>query len=262
MNPMDMKRGSQSKAAARGLRLVFLGMLFSLLLGAGSCGGPGIVLNYPAEELDFQLRNLKTPALYIESVTDMRSAEQRRGGGHFLRIDYPKQGDWLVDPTTVYAEALAQDVEQTHLVELVPLRGQADYVLSADVLSLGCRFERSWSSYFFPALLGAGVGVAAGDDMSHRVKLGAVLGAVAVMATPMSSKNRAEAEVRLTLKDKTGNVLWQATCLGEMEDRVFVAATSRRDQDLVDRFLPAAIKKCNACLLGQMRQAMIELGSQ
>ena len=41
--------------------------------------------------------------------------------------------------TQIYAEALAQDLEQTHLVELVPLRGQADYILSVDLLSMGCQ---------------------------------------------------------------------------------------------------------------------------
>ena len=82
------------------------------------------------------------------------------------------------------------------------------------------------------------------------------------MATPMPSKIQAEAEVRLTLKDRTGNILWQETCVGEVEEKVWVAATSRKDQKLVDMTLPRAVKKCNACLLGQLRQKMIELGSR
>ena len=241
-------------------RVLFL-LLFLLLLGVGSCGCASIVLNYPAENVDFKLRNLKTPAVYIESVTDMRPFEQRRGGGFFMEIAYPKQGDWAVDPATVYAEALVQDVAQTHLVELVPLRGQADYVLSADLLSLGCKFRRSWSSFLVPGTLGFATGAAFGEDTSGRLKRGAVMSAVAIMALPMPSRNQAEAEVRLTLKDRTGNILWQATCLGEVSEKVYVAATSRQDQNLVDRFLPKAVKKCNACLLGQLRQTMIELGS-
>lgn len=265
MNSMDRNGAKKILPAMRTSTFRRRGLLWLLpllLAGVGSCGHPGIVLKYPSEQVDLQLGNLKTPAVYLESVTDMRSAEQKRGGGNFFRIDYPKQGDWLVDPATAYAEALAQDLEQTRLMELVPLRGQADYVLSADLLSLGCTFRRSGTSYLYPALLGAGVGVAAGGEPSHRVKLGSVLAAVAVMATPMASRNQAEAEVRLTLKDRTGNILWQETCLGETEDRVFVTATSRQDQNLVDRFLPRAVKKCNACLLGQMRQVMIELGSK
>ena len=237
-------------------------LLLLVLLGAGSCGSPGIVFDYPEEELDFQVGHLRTPAVYIESVTDMRSPRQKSGGGHFLKIRYPKEQDWAVDPATVYAEALAQDLAQTHLVELVPLRAQADYVLSADLLSLGCRFQRSWSSFLVPASLGFAAGLAFGEDTSDRVKVGTVLGAVGVMAIPMSSRNQAEAEVRLTLKDRTGNLLWQETCLGEVAEKVYVTATSRQDQNLVDRFLPKAVKKCNGCLLGQLRQILIELGSE
>ena len=37
----------------------------------------------------------------------------------------------------------------------------------------------------------------------------------------MPSMNRAEAEVRLTLKDTTGNVIWQAECLGDVEEKVY-----------------------------------------
>ena len=244
---------------AVGTRLL---LLVFLLIGIGSCGSSHIVFNYPNEELDFQLRNLRTPAVYIESVTDMRPAGQKTGGGYFREITFPKEADWAVAPATVYAEALAQDLEQTHLMELVPLRAQADYVLSADLLSLGCKFRRPWSSFLVPGSLGFAVGLAAGSDASDRIKLGAVLGAVGVLAVPMASRNQAEAEVRLTLKDTSGNILWQATCLGEVVDKVHVTATSRQDQNLVDRSLPKAVKKCNACLLGQLRQVVMELGAE
>ena len=187
---------------------------------------------------------------------------EKTGGGYFMEINYPKEKDWAVDPVVVYAEALAQDVEQTHLVELVPLRAQADYVLSADLLSFGCNFRRTWSSFLVPSSLGFALGLVFGEDASDKVKVGSVLGAAALLAVPMSSRNHAEAEVRLTLKDTTGNILWQQKCLGEVDENVYVAATSRQDQRLVNRSLTKAVKKCNACLVGQLRQVMIELGSQ
>ncbi len=252
-------RNSNSPKTYNGSWIVLL--LLLSLLGVGSCGSPSIYFNYPEEELDFQLRHLETPAVYIGTVRDLRSVEQKRGGGHFMEIHFPKDGDWADDPASVYAEALAQDVEQTQLVELVPLRAQADYVLSADLISLGCKFRRSAGSFFTPALLGFAVGMAVGEDTSDRLKMGTALGAVAMMGIPMPSRNQAEAEVRLILKDRTGNILWEATCLGEVDNKVFVAATSRQDQNLVDRSLPQAVKKCNACLVGQLRQVMIELGS-
>ena len=63
------------------------------------------------------------PTVYMDLVTDMRPAVQRQGRGHFLGIDYPNDAAWEKPVTELYAEALAQDVEQTSLVQLVPLRG-------------------------------------------------------------------------------------------------------------------------------------------
>ena len=233
-------------------------LLLPVLLMLGACTGEKIVFNYPGEEIDFRLANIRTPSVYIDNVTDMRPLHQRQGGGKFLGIDYPADSSWDRPVAQVYAEALAQDTEQTHLVQLVPLRGQADYVLSADILSLGCRFERTAGSFFIPALIGGAMGLALGEDGSDRAKLGAALGAVAVVAVPMPSRNRAEAEVRLTLKDRTGNLLWSKSCLGEYEDRIYAAATSRQDQRFVDEHLTKAVKRANACLLGQMRQFLLE----
>ena len=236
--------------------LPFLPLLFML----GACSGDKIVFNYPDEQLDFQLRTLRTPSVYLETVTDMRPPEQKQGGGHFLGINYPKDEAWERPVTEVYAEALAKDVEQTNLVQLVPLRGQADYVLSADIMSLGCRFDRPATSFLIPAALGGALGFGLGEDGSDRAKLGAALAAVSVVAVPMPSRNRAEADIRLTVKDRSGNMLWQKACLGQYEDTVHTTATSREDQKYVDAHLTRAVKRANGCLLGQMRQFLLEEG--
>lgn len=237
------------------MRLV---LLLPLLLVLGACGSQKIVFEYPGEELDFRLENLRTPSVYIDAVTDMRPPKQRQGRGHFLGIDFPKDDAWDRPVTEIYGAALAQDVEQTNLVQLVPLRGQADYVLTADVLSLGCRFERSAGSFLLPAGVGGALGLALGEDGSDRAKLGTVLGLAAVLAVPMPSYNRAEAEVRITLKDPTGNIVWQKSCLGEYARKVYAAATSRQDQRYVRAHLTKAVKRANGCLLGQMRQFLLE----
>ena len=229
-----------------------------LLLMVGACTSEKIVFNYPDEQLDFALRNLRKPAVYMDSVTDMRPFEQRQGQGHFLGIDYPDDDSWERPVTEIYAEALAKDVEQTNLVEVVPLRGQADYVMSADVLSMGCRFERPWTSFVLPLAVGGLTGFALGEDGSHQAKLGIALGLAAVLAIPMPSHNRAEAEIRITLKDRQGDILWQRSCLGEYESKVYAAATSRQDQRYVTEHLTRAVKRANACLLGQMRQFLEE----
>ncbi len=239
-------------------RALLLSSLIFILLGVASCGTQDIVFVYPDEAIDFQLRNLKMPAVYIDAVTDMRPLEQRTGQGHFFTIIYPKDEAWEVPATQIYAEALAQDLDQTNLVELVPLHAQADYILSMDLLSLSCELKRSPASFLLAAAIGAGAGMALGDDASHRLKLGAVLAVITAVAVPVPTNNYAEAEVRLTLKDRTGNILWQKSCLGEIEERIYLTATAREDQQLVNEHLTKAVKRANACLLGQMRQYLLE----
>ncbi len=234
--------------------------LIPILLVLASCSSDKIIFLYPEEQMDMALRNLKTPAIYIDEVTDMRPLEQRTGQGHFFSINYPKDDAWYRPVTEIYAEALVQDVEQTHLVEIVSLRSEADYILTADLMSVGCEFDRSIASFLIPTAMGMGAGMVIGDDTSERVSTGIALSVLAILAIPMPSHNRAEAEVRLTLKSTQGDILWQKTCLGEFEDRVYVTATARQDQQYVDDYLTVAVKRCNACLVGQLRQALLELG--
>ena len=238
-------------------RWVFTFLILTVLLGVSSCGSDKITFVYPDEAIDFQLRNLKMPGLYIDTVTDMRPLEQRQGQGHFFGITYPSDEAWEMPATQIYAEALAQDLEQTHLVELVPLHSQADYILSVDLLSMSCRLQRSPAAFLLPAALGAGAGMALGSDGSHRAKLAVALAAVAILAIPVPTSNNAEAEIRMTLKDRTGNVLWQKSCLGEYKAKKYMTSTARQDQELVNEHLTKAVKRANACLLGQLRQEFI-----
>jgi len=231
--------------------------ILMVTLGVSSCGSDKITFVYPDEAIDFQLRNLKMPALYIDTVTDMRPIEQRQGQGHFFGITYPDDESWEVPATQIYAEALAQDLEQTHLVELVPLHSQADYILSVDLLSMGCRLQRSPAAFLLPGLIGVGAGMALGSDSSDRAKLSVALAAVAILAIPVPTINHAEAEVRMTLKDRSGNVLWQKSCLGELDVKKYITSTARQDQELVNEHLTKAVKRANACLLGQLRQEFI-----
>lgn len=233
-------------------------LLAFVVLAVAGCGGDKIVFVYPDEALDFRLRNLGTPTLHLGAVTDMRPPSQREGRGRFLKIDYPRDEAWEVPPAQIYAEALAQDIEQTHLFELVPLRGQADYALSVDLLAFGCRLERTAASLLLPAAVGAGAGMALGKDGSDRAKLAAALAVVGVLAIPVPTTNRAEAEVRLTLENAHGDVIWQRACLGEYEASKFITGTARQDQELVDEFLTKAVKRANACLLGQLRQFLMD----
>jgi hypothetical protein len=238
----------------------WIGLLAILLviLGASSCGSGKVTFVYPDEAMDFIPYNIKMPAIYIDTVTDMRPMEQRQGQGSFFKITYPSDESWEVPVTQIYAEALAKDLEQTHLVELVPLHSQADYIISVDLLSMGCRLKRSPASFLLTGAIGAALGLAVGDDASHRTKMAVTLGIISMVAIPVPTKNHAEAEVRMTMKDRTGNVVWEKTCLGELDSKKYITPTSRQDQELVNEYLTKAVKKANACLLGQLRQEFMD----
>ena len=167
-------------------RLHGLVVLASVLVLAGlltGCGGPRIELHYPDEALDFSQGTTHIPTLFIDKVTDMRPVEQRMGQGHFFAITYPKDSAWIRPVTEIYGEALAQDLDQTQLVELVPFPGQAEFTLSVDLLSLGSRMTRSPSSLVLTSMVGVGLGLALGDDAAGRTKRAVLFSALATAAT-------------------------------------------------------------------------------
>ena len=238
------------------IRVAALAAMAAVLMACGGCGSQRITFIYPNEAVNLSLIGSRTPTIYIDTVTDMRPSVQRAGEGHFLKITFPKDHAWEAPATTIYAEALAQDLEQTGLVELVPLAGQADYRLSADLLSLTCTLQRSATSYVVTGLIGGAVGAFLGGGSGNSVKTG-VAGALAgMMAIPAPTNNHAEAEVRLTLRDRSGEIVWQKTCLGEVEQRSYITPTARQDQELVNRNLTRAVKRADACLFGQLRQVL------
>ena len=120
------------------------------------------------------------------------------------------------------------------------------------------RFERSPTSVLLAGAIGAAAGMALGDDASHRTKLAVGLGVDSILASPMPAHNYAEAEVRLTLKTRDGDLVWQRSCLGQYDDKLWAGVTARQDQRLVDEHLTKAVKRANGCLLGQMRQFLLE----
>jgi len=245
-------------SAPRTLRALAACALVAAVVAAGGCSRDKIVFVYPDEAPDFRFLTGPSPTVWVDAVDDLRPREQREGEGRFFKITYPGDEAWEAPPTVIYAEALAQDLEQTSLLELVPLRGEAEYILSADLLDMGCRLERSPWSLLITGGLGAGLGMVLGEGGSHSTKLAVALGVAAMVAVPVPTTNRATAEVRLTLKDTEGNVVWTSTCRGEHVAKKAVTPTARQDQRLVDEHLTKAVKKANACLLGQLSQFLQE----
>jgi hypothetical protein len=242
----------------RRLRLAcFLLAGLAMLPWLASCGNQQVNFHYPGEQIDFSLLQRPKPSIFIDLVRDLRPEAQRLGQGHFLGITYPSDEAWDKPVHQIYREALVQDLTQTQLVEVVPLARQADYVLTVDLISFGSRLQRSPVSFLLPLAGGMGVGLAVGEDTSDRLKTGMVVGVAALLAVPLPTSHRAGCEAKMQLQDRQGEVVWEQTCLGEVNDTVYVTATARSDQSLVDKFLTKAVKRCNACLLGQLRQILI-----
>ncbi len=229
-----------------------------VLLALAACSSPKVVFVYPDESVEFRYQDGEPPAVFLDEVTDMRPPVQREGEGTFFKITYPGDGAWEAPIEVIYAEALVQDLEQTNMMAVVPLRGQARYVLSADVLSMSCRLERSPLSFLVTGGIGAAAGLAVGGDASHRAKLATALAVAGMVAIPVPTRNHAECEVRLSLKDPSGDILWQESCIGEYEARKAITPTARVDQDLVNDHLVKAVKRANTCLLGKLRLWLME----
>lgn len=226
-----------------------------------SCSRPQIDFPYPAEEISYPVLGSRLPTVCIGSVIDARPEEQRRGAGHYVGVTYPADKYWRAPVDVLYGDALTRDIRQTRLAEIVPLAGQAEYLLEAEIHSFHGRLQRNGLSFLLPPALGMTVGMVWGDDSSSKLKRGLLSSFLAYAALPMPASNRAECEVTLTLRDKAGDVVWRQTCIGEIDDTVYTEATSRDDKKLAERYLPQAVKRCNACLLGQMRQFFFGSGA-
>ncbi len=232
-----------------------LALLLPLLTG---CGGSPVGFPYSRESLIFPPAETRLPRIQVLPVADERPAEQREGQGHFVGITFPDDASWSRPITELYHDALLQDIEQTSLAEPVPLSTRADYTLEATVHSFHCRMERNGLAYALPVGVGLVGGFFWGDDTSSKLKRGLVLSVAALGALPVPLQVRAEAEVELVLRDRGGKELWRQDCIGEINDSVAEPAVSRRDAHFAQRLLPQAVKRCNACLLGQLRQWLTE----
>ncbi|MBK9303169.1 MAG: hypothetical protein IPM94_04595 [bacterium] len=234
------------------------GLLASLLPLVAGCGGSRVEFPYSRESLVFPPSQSRLPRIQLLPVADARPPAQREGQGHFVGITFPDDASWNRPVTEMYRGALLQDIEQTSLAEAVPLSTQADYTLEATVHSFHCRMERSGLAYALPVGVGLVGGFFWGDDASSKVKRGLVLAVAAMGALPAPLRLRAEAEVELVLRDRAGRELWRQDCLGEIVDDAGEPVVSRRDAHFAQRLLPQAVKRCNACLLGQLRQWLTE----
>lgn len=229
--------------------------LFVLLLGG--CGREPVGFPYADERYTYPEAGDGAPGLHIGEIRDARPDAQRRGEGGLTAMTYPSDERWERPVTQLYREALTRDLVQTGLAEVVPMPSQADYVLEAEIESFHCRLERSKLGFLAAPALGLLGGFALADDTSGALRRAAVFTILGYGALPVSGQQRAEVVARLTLFDAQGRQVWEQTCVGEVEDSVWESATARPVKKYAERHLPQALKRANACLLGQLRQFLI-----
>jgi len=225
-----------------------------ILCGLSSCSHQVVKFPYPAETIVYPGSGGALPRIHISRINDQRPDDQRKGQGHFTGITFPSDENWEPAVSDIYRDALTRDIAQTQLAELTPLPGQATYTLEAVIHSFHCRMERSGVSFMLPTTVGMLGGFMWGDDTSGRLKRGAVLGILALGVIPVPLHVKAEAEVELIMRDSGGDIVWREVCIGLIEDDKGVPAVSRPDKQLAEKYMPQAVKRCNACLLGQLRQ--------
>lgn len=232
-----------------------------LLLAAAAllcgCSREPVGFPYADERYTYPAGALAAPRVHLAEVRDVRPREQREGQGRFLGVTYPADRRWSLPVAQLYRDALTRDLVQTDLCEMVPLASQAAYTLEADIESFHVRMTRGAANYLVPPAVGLVGGFLLGDDTGSSLRRAAVFSVLAYGALPMPARHRAEVVVRLTLRDAAGEIVWRQTCMGEVVDSVGEAVTARRDKEHAERYLPQAVKRANACLLGQLRQFLV-----
>lgn len=243
------------RQAARG-KLVPIILILGTLGTLVGCGASRVRFHYPGESLVYPRLGDQTPRLYVDLVNDLRPQTQRAGVGRQTTIRFPSDENWEAPVNQIYYQALVQDLTQTDLFEVVPLRSQADFILEVDLEHLGCRVTRDPRGWIGAGLLGAGLGFVVSSSPGGAL-VGALLG---IGAVPVPTEIRAVSQVTLRVYDRDQELFFERACLGEIEKRVWEGMTTRKDQEWVDQYLTVAVKRCNACLLGQLRQALVEAG--
>jgi len=145
------------------------------------------------------------------------------------------------------------------VARLVQNPENADYLLHTQVLSMTTKLKRSGKQFAVPLLAGLGVGfaAAAGADVGHGIKVGLV-GVLLGTFIPLPTETEGVVELRLELRDRqTNEVVWNTTCTGSEKRNVAISISAREDKKLAERFLPAALKRANACAVGQLYQFLL-----
>lgn len=234
--------------------------LFLLLVLAlpflNGCNDYRVRFLYPRESRGDFFDERPEVSLYVSEPEDLRPSTERKGRGFINTLHFPSDEKLDQPPARIVLRALLQDLNQTRVASLVRSPDRADYVLDSQLLSMTTRLERPLSAWAVPLSAGVMVGVLSGigsdGGASHMIKTGLV-GVVLGTMLPAPARTTGQVEMRLELREReTNTVVWSTTCTGSYEKTIRLSMSAREDQRIAEDFLPRALKRANACAVGQL----------
>ena len=211
---------------------------------------------YPRESSSDFFVEQPEVSLYVSEPEDLRSSTERKGRGFINTLHFPSDDKLDQPPSRIVLRALLQDLNQTRVASLVRSPDRADYVLDSQLLSMTTTLERPLAAWAVPLSAGVIVGVLSGigsdGGASHMIKTGLV-GVVLGTMLPAPARTTGQVELRLELREReTDRVVWSTTCTGSYQKTIRLSMSAREDQRIAEDFLPRALKRANACAVGQL----------
>jgi len=239
--------------AALPARILLLVAIFALLAG---CNDYRVRFLYPREGRGAFFNERPEVSLYVAEPVDLRPSAEREGNGWLMTRHFPADKHLEQAATRISMRALLQDLNQTQLAVLVRNPDNADYLLETRLMHMTTELHRPLTAWAVPLAAGVAVGALAsiGSDggLSHFLKTGAI-GVVIGLMFPAPADVRGYVRLELDLvSQETGEVVFQTSCEGEVARSMGISMASRDDQKLVEDFLPRALKRANACAVGQL----------
>ena len=251
MNALHAPRRERPVTRSRGILFV---AVLGLALVVSGCNNYRVRFLYPQETRTNTFNSRPEVSIYVAEPEDLRPSRERQGRGVIHTLHFPPDGKMDQPAVHTVRRAMMQDLLQTRVARLVQNPDNADYILTSQLLSMTTELRRPSSAWAFPLAAGIAVGTIAGvgTDVGHGVKLGLV-GAFLGTFIPAPANTEATVEMKLELRDRLSNdVVWSTTCTGTHERTIRLSLSAREDKKIAEDFLPKALKRANACAVGQL----------
>lgn len=235
-------------------RWILLALVLGLSVVSSGCNNYRVRFLYPQETRTNMFNSRPDVSIFVAEPDDLRPSRERHGRGFLQTLHFPPDGKMDQPAAHTVRRALMQDLLQTRVARLVQNPDNADYVLTSQLLSMTTELSRPSSAWAFPLVAGVAAGVIGGigTDVGHGIKVGLV-GAFLGTFIPAPANTEATVEVKLELRDRISNeVVWSTICTGTHERTIRLSLSAREDKKIAEDFLPKALKRANACAVGQL----------